>query len=174
MSLVKQLVELHGGTVTVSSTLGQGSEFVVRLPVMPAALALAAPPTDDSAQLLPKIPQRILVVDDNVDAAQSLATLLEITGHDTRLAYDGPAAVKAAIDYQPDVILLDIGLPGLDGYKVAQKIRQQPGLSNVVLVALTGYGQDSDVQRSQDAGFDHHLVKPAVFADIEKILLTVT
>lgn len=173
LSLVKQLVELHGGTVTVSSTLGQGSEFVVRLPVMAAALAAAASAPDDSAQLPAKIPQRILVVDDNVDAAESLATLLEITGHDTRLAYDGPAAVKAAIDYQPDVILLDIGLPGLDGYKVAQKIRQQPGLSNVVLVALTGYGQDSDVQRSQDAGFDHHLVKPAVFADIEKILLTV-
>ena len=173
LSLVKQLVELHGGTVTVSSTLGQGSEFVVRLPVVAAALAAAVSAPDDSAQLPAKTPQRILVVDDNVDAAESLATLLEITGHDTRLAYDGPAAVKAAIDYQPDVILLDIGLPGLDGYKVAQKIRQQPGLSNVVLVALTGYGQDSDVQRSQDAGFDHHLVKPAVFADIEKILLTV-
>lgn len=173
LSLVKQLVELHGGTVTVSSTLGQGSEFVVRLPVMAVAIAAVVSVPDDSAQLPAKIPQRILVVDDNVDAAESLATLLEITGHDTRLAYDGPAAVKAAIDYQPDVILLDIGLPGLDGYKVAQKIRQQPGLSNVVLVALTGYGQDSDVQRSQDAGFDHHLVKPAVFADIEKILLTV-
>ena len=173
LSLVKQLVELHGGTVTVSSTLGQGSEFVVRLPAMPTALALAAPAQDGSARPPPKVPQRILVVDDNVDAAQSLAMLLEMTGHDTRLAYDGPAAVQAAIDYHPDVVLLDIGLPGLDGYKVAQRIRQQAELKNVVLVALTGYGQDSDRQRSQDAGFDHHLVKPADYNDIEKILLSV-
>ena len=100
--------------------------------------------------------------------------LLEMTGHATRLAHDGPAAVQAAIDYWPDVVLLDIGLPGLDGYKVAQRIRQQVGLENVVLVALTGYGQDSDRQRSQDAGFDHHLVKPADFSEIEKILVAVS
>ena len=168
--LVKQLVERHGGTVTVSSTLGQGSEFVVRLPVMPTVLAPAAPAQDGNTRPPPKVPQRILVIDDNVDAAQSLAMLLEMTGHDTRLAYDGPAAVQAAIDYHPDVVLLDIGLPGLDGYKVAQRTRQQAELKNVVLVALTGYGQDSDRQRSQDAGFDHHRVKPADYNDIEKIL----
>ena len=170
LSLVKQLVELHGGTVTVSSTLCQGSEFVVRLPVMQAALAPQAPAPASITQPPAKAPQRVLVVDDNIDAANGLAMLLEMTGHGTRLAYDGPAAVQAAIDYQPDVILLDIGLPGLDGYKVAQRIRQQAGLQNVTLVALTGYGQDSDRQRSQDAGFDHHLVKPANFDDIEKIL----
>ena len=172
LSLVKQLVELHGGTVTVSSTLGRGSEFVVRLPVMRAALAPAAPASHDNARP-PARGHRVLVVDDNMDSAQSLAMLLEMTGHVTRVAYDGPAAVQAAMDYQPDVILLDIGLPGLDGYKVAQRIRHQAGLSNVVLVALTGYGQDSDRQRSQDAGFDHHLVKPVDFSDIEKILLAV-
>ncbi|NDP61370.1 CHASE3 domain-containing protein [Polaromonas sp.] len=171
LSMVKQLVELHGGTVTVSSILGQGSEFVVRLPVMQAVLAPAAPALDNNAPLPAKAAQRVLVVDDNIDAAQGLATLLEMTGHDSRLAHDGPAAVQAAMDYQPDVILLDIGLPGLDGYKVAQRIRQQAGLKHVVLVALTGYGQDSDRQRSQDAGFDHHLVKPADFSEIEKILL---
>ena len=174
LSLVKQLVELHGGTVTVSSTLSWGSEFVVRLPVMLAALAPAAPALSDSARTPAKAQQRVLVVDDNVDNAQGLAMLLEMTGHAARLAHDGPAAVQAAIDYQPDVVLLDIGLPGLDGYKVAQRIRQQAGLENVVLVALTGYGQDSDRQRSQDAGFDHHLVKPANFSEIEKILVTVS
>jgi CheY-like chemotaxis protein len=113
------------------------------------------------------------VVDDNVDGAQGMAMLLEMAGHDARQAHDGPAAVQAAIDYRPGVVLLDIGLPGLDGYKVAQRIRQQAGLENIVLVALTGYGQDSDRQRSHDAGFDHHLVKPAAFSEIEKILLAV-
>lgn len=173
LSLVKQLVELHGGTVTVSSTLCQGSEFVVRLPAMPMALVPASPTLGNSTLAPVKVQQRVLVVDDNVDGAQSLAMLLEMTGYGTRLAYDGPAAVQAAIDYRPDVVLLDIGLPGLDGYKVAQRIRHQAGLENVVLVALTGYGQDSDRQRSHDAGFDHHLVKPADFNEIEKILLAV-
>ncbi|MDB5778444.1 MAG: domain S-box protein [Polaromonas sp.] len=171
LNLVKQLVELHGGTVTVSSTLCRGSEFVVRLPVMQAAPPAALPGPGGSAQAPAKAAQRVLVVDDNRDGAQGLAMLLEMTGHGTRLAYDGPAAVQAAIDYRPDVVLLDIGLPGLDGYKVAQRIRQQEGLEKVVLVALTGYGQDSDRQRSQEAGFDHHLVKPADFTEIEKILL---
>ena len=174
LSLVKQLVELHGGTVTVSSTLSRGSEFVVRLPVMLTALAPAAPALSDSARTPAKAQRRVLVVDDNVDNAQGLAMLLEMTGHATRLAHDGPAAVQAAIDYQPDVVLLDIGLPGLDGYKVAQRIRQQAGLENILLVALTGYGQDSDRQRSQDAGFDHYLVKPADFSEIEKILVAVS
>ena len=114
------------------------------------------------------------MVDDNVDAAQSLAMLLEMTGHEVRLAYDGPTAIEAAIEYRPDVVLLDIGLPGLDGYQTAQRIRQQATLKGMVLVALTGYGQDTDRQRSQQAGFDHHLVKPASFDEIEKILQSVS
>ena len=96
-----------------------------------------------------------------------------MSGHEVRLAYDGPSALDVAINYRPDVLLLDIGLPGLDGYEVAQRIRQQAALKNIMLVALTGYGQESDRQRSQNAGFDHHLVKPADFDKIENLLATV-
>ena len=173
LSLVQRLVQLHGGTVEAHSVLGQGSEFVVRLPVMPLLLtSLPESPTNDSAQQPKKASSRcrVLVVDDNIDAAQSMAKLLEMTGQETRLAYDGPSALQAALDYRPDVVLLDIGLPGLDGYEVAERIRQQATLKNVVLVALTGYGQDIDRQHSQAAGFDHHLVKPCNFDEIEKIL----
>ena len=131
---------------------------------MASLLDIAQPPTKGC---------RVLVADDNVDAAQSLATLLEMSGHEVRLAYDGLSALEAAIAYQPEVVLLDIGLPGLDGYEVAQRIRQQAALKSIMLVALTGYGQESDRQRSQNAGFDHHLVKPADFDKIENLLATV-
>ena len=114
------------------------------------------------------------MVDDNVDAAQTLAMLLKASGHDVRTAYDGPTALEAALDYRPNVVLLDIGLPGLDGFEVAKRLRQQPDLSSVVLVAMTGYGQESDRQRSQDAGFNHHLVKPADFRKVQQILATVS
>ncbi len=178
LALVRQLVAMHGGTVEAHSVLGRGSEFVVRLPLMATALPpLAAPsPVLDTAQPPEKASTscKVLVVDDNVDAAQSLAVLLEMTGHAVSLAYDGPTALRAAIDERPDVLLLDIGLPGLDGFEVAQRIRQQPALEGLVLVALTGYGQEADRQRALDAGFDHHLVKPADIDEIEKILLTVT
>ena len=113
---------------------------------------------------------KVLVVDDNVDAARSLAVLLEMCGHQVTLAYDGPSATQAALAYQPDVVLLDIGLPGLDGYQVAQWIRQQDSLKDVLLVAVTGYGQDSDRQHSKDVGFDHHLVKPVDFDEVERLL----
>lgn len=116
---------------------------------------------------------RVLVVDDNVDAAQSLADLLRLSGHEVRLAHEGLGAVETAVSWCPDVVLLDIGLPGLDGFEVARRIRSQAARKTIVLVALTGYGQVTDRQRSQDAGFDNHLVKPANFDDIEKILATV-
>jgi PAS domain S-box-containing protein len=173
LCLVQRLVELHGGTVEAHSVLGQGSEFVVRLPVMLTAQSvLPSPPPATTPGVVKGC--RVLVVDDNVDAAQSLAKLLEMTGHETRLAYDGPSALEAAIDYRPDVVLLDIGLPGLSGFEVARQIRQQAALSGIVLVALTGYGQDSDRQLSKEAGFDYHLVKPASFSDIEQILASVS
>ena len=103
-----------------------------------------------------------------------LEMLLEESGHEVRTAHDGPTALEAALDYRPDVVLLDIGLPGLDGFEVAKRMRQQPVLQNVVLVAMTGYGQETDRQRSQEAGFDHHLVKPADFEKVRQILATVS
>ena len=176
LCLVQRLVELHGGSVEAHSVLGQGSEFVVRLPVVQPTLPTVSLPVLDTAQPPAKASTRcrVLVVDDNVDAALSLARLLEMTGHEFRLAYDGPSALEAVMDYQPDVVLLDIGLPGLDGFEVAQQIRQKAALSKIVLVALTGYGQDADRRLSQDAGFDYHLVKPASFSQIERILLSVS
>lgn len=116
---------------------------------------------------------RILVVDDNVDAADSLAMLLRVAGHEVQTAYDGPAALDAALDQRPDVLLLDIGLPGFDGYELARRVRQQASLSAVMLVAMTGYGQEEDRQRSLAAGFAHHLVKPADFVKIQEVLSTV-
>lgn len=168
LSLVRQLVELHKGTVEAHSILGKGSEFIVRLPVMPAPLQLPSSPVLKTNPANEKC--RVLVVDDNIDAAQSLAMLVEISGHETQVAYDGPSALKAALTWQPDVVLLDIGLPGLNGYEVAMRIRQESKRKDIVLVALTGYGQNSDRKRSQDAGFDHHLVKPADFDEVERIL----
>ena len=175
LSLVQRLVELHGGTVQAHSVLGHGSEFVVRLPVLqdftppsPGSVpsARTAPPSGPGC--------RVLVVDDNVDLARSLAMLLEMSGHQVRTAHDGPSALEAALDERPDAVLLDIGLPGFDGFEVAKRMRQQPRLQGVVLVAMTGYGQAADRQRSHEAGFDHHLVKPADFDAVQNILATVS
>ena len=163
-------MHLHGGEIHASSEgLGKGSEFVVRLPVAtdarPVAVPLSIQPPPQRAKSC-----RVLLVDDNVDAAQTVAMLLDMSGHQCRMAHDGPTGLDAALAWQPDVILLDIGLPGLNGFEVAKLIRQQPLLENVVLVALTGYGLEADRQRSREAGFNHHLVKPADFDEIEKIL----
>ena len=172
LCLVQRLVDLHGGTVQVVSVLGQGSEFVVSLPVMVNALSpilsaaiVSVPPPDHGC--------RVLVVDDNVDAAQSLAMLLKMVGHEVHMAHDGPSALEAAIAVRPDVMLLDIGLPGLTGHEVARRIREHSTLKTITLVAMTGYGQDADRKASQEAGFDHHLVKPADFAEVQKILALV-
>jgi signal transduction histidine kinase/DNA-binding response OmpR family regulator len=159
LTLVKSLVEMHGGTVHASSTgTNQGSEFVVRLPL------LADVPEQRLPEPVPGEPaqrRRILVVDDNRDAATSLAMLLELTGHETRVAHDGLEAVQAAENFRPDVVLLDIGLPKLNGFEAARMIRQQPWGQDMLLVALTGWGQDEDRRKSSEAGFDAHLVKPA-------------
>ncbi|MDP1861731.1 MAG: ATP-binding protein [Gemmatimonadaceae bacterium] len=169
LCLVKRLVDLHGGTVEAHSVLGEGSEFVVRMPVMrtsPSVLPLhvieSAPPTAKRC--------RVLIVDDNVDAAQSLSLLLTASGHAVRMAHDGPTAVDAALDYRPDLAIMDVGLPGFDGYEVVQRLRQQPVLRHTLLVAITGYGQEKDRLRSLAAGFDHHLVKPVNFDSLQEIL----
>lgn len=172
LALVHRLVEMHQGRVEVSSVLGQGSEFVVRLPVV--LTAASQPPAAPKATPAPTGPSlRVLVVDDNVDAAQSLALLLQLSRHEVHTAHDGPTALEAASAFRPNVVLLDIGLPKLDGYAVARTLRQQPVHKHVVLVAMTGYGQDSDRQNSRAAGFDHHMVKPVDFGKVLQILANV-
>jgi CheY-like chemotaxis protein len=169
LTLVNTLVELHGGTVEArSGGVGQGSEFVVRLPIMvdPAQPSLEAAPTEPTAGAA----RRILVVDDNRDEVESLAMLLQLGGHETHMAHDGLEAVEAAKALQPDVILLDVGLPGLNGYEAARRIRKQQKDKRIVLVALTGWGQDDDRRRSKQAGFDAHLVKPVDPTALGKLL----
>lgn len=168
LALVKRLVEMHSGRVEAHSPLGQGSEFIVTLPVVaaPAPLGRADTITSNPPSL------RVLIVDDNVDTVDSLEMLLKAAGHDVRKAYDGSALLEAALDYRPQVMLLDIGLPGLDGYQLATRLREQSTLQGVVLVALTGYGDESARQRSAGAGCDHHLTKPTDLGRLQQILAT--
>jgi PAS domain S-box-containing protein len=171
LALVKKLVEMHGGSVTAASAgPGQGSEFTVRLPTLPGPDGKedGKAPEGRPAMASPRL--RILVVDDNVDAAESLALLLRLLKQDVRVAHDGPSALEVAQSYQPDLIILDIGLPGLSGYDVARRLRQQPEFRDTLLAAMTGYGQEEDRRLSQEAGFDLHLTKPVEPGDLEKLL----
>jgi CheY-like chemotaxis protein len=146
---------------------------VVRLPVLLTPfLKSASGLTEVTNANGPSL--RVLVVDDNIDAAQTIGMLLQAKGHEVRTAYNGPAALEAAVDFQPTVVLLDIGLPGLDGLEVAKRLRKQIGSRNAVLIAMTGYGQEADRERSLVAGFDHHLVKPIHFEKVQEILATVS
>jgi PAS domain S-box-containing protein len=173
LALVQRLVEMHGGTVEASSILGQSSEFIVRLPVAPLPESQpSTPPLETPQMFRPSL--RVLVVDDNVDTVTTLSMLVQESGHEVRTAYDGSSVLEAALDYRPNVVLLDIGLPGLNGFEVAKQLRQQPALQNAVLVAMTGYGQESDRQHSQEAGFDYHLVKPGDFRKVLQILAAVS
>ena len=170
LTLVKNLVEMHGGTVEVHSAgVGQGSEFVVRLPIA-AEAPQSLPPEPTAGEPLAGPGRRILVVDDNRDSAESLAMLLALTGNETRTAYDGLEAVEAAATFRPEVVLLDIGLPKSNGYQAARKIRGRPWGKSIVLIALTGWGQPEDRQKSKEAGFDGHLVKPVDHAAILRLL----
>jgi CheY-like chemotaxis protein len=170
LTLVKRLVEMHGGTVAAHSDgIGQGSEFAVCLPTLPAERP------DRSRTLRPAGGSegrsvRVLLVEDNLDAARTLAELLELLGHEVRMAHDGPTALAIAAGYRPEVVLLDLGLPVMDGYEVARRLRQEAGLGEVRLVALTGYGQEEDRRRASEAGFDHHLVKPVELGAIQELL----
>ncbi|MGQ0750957.1 MAG: hybrid sensor histidine kinase/response regulator [Betaproteobacteria bacterium] len=167
LTLVQQLVKLHNGEVTAFSRgRDQGSEFTIYLPVhmQPAANAAGAAPRGSAPS------RRVLVVDDNADAANTLCTILELFGHTVRCVYDGTSALATAESFRPDVILLDIGLPGMDGYEVARLIRAHPGLRTTKLIAVTGYGQNADRARSLEAGFDHHLTKPVDADKLHQLL----
>jgi DNA-binding response OmpR family regulator len=161
---------MHGGEVEARSEgPGKGSEFIVRLVVAKSSHREAQQTSAERRPIQAASPQRILVVDDNHDSADSMAMLLRIMGHEVRTAHDGLAAIDEAEAFQPSVILLDIGLPKLDGYEVSRLIRNRRG-SDVVLIAMTGWGQEEDKRRSEKAGFDAHMVKPVDFAALEKLL----
>jgi signal transduction histidine kinase len=173
LTLVRTLVELHGGSVEASSDgPGRGSELLVRLPVLPeaedeqAAAAAATGPASVPSAL------RVLVVDDNADAATTLVHVLSLWGQAARAAGDGPAAIQIAREWRPQLVLLDIGLPGMDGYAVAERLRAEPGVDGMRIVALTGYGQAGDVRRSREAGFDEHFTKPVDLAALRELLDT--
>ena len=172
LTLARRLVEMHGGKIEAHSAgLGKGSEFVTRL----AALAEPAMEPAPEPAVVPPMPssngsRRVLVVDDNVDSAESLAVLLRLYGHDVRLAHDGEAALEEARSFRPDVMFLDISLPKMDGYEVARRLRLDPAMGGLTLVAMTGYGQEEERRRTREAGFHSHLVKPVDFDMLQELL----
>jgi CheY-like chemotaxis protein len=169
---VKNLVEMHGGSIEARSAgLNQGSEFIVRLPVAVAPRADLANASASSTDTVAP-PRRILVVDDNVDAARALGLVLRVLGHDVRVVFSSEDCLKALETFVPEVLFLDIGLPGMDGYEVARAVRRLPGMDELFLVALTGYGREEDRRKTREAGFDYHLVKPAGMQDVQLLLAT--
>jgi two-component system CheB/CheR fusion protein len=175
LTLVKQLVEMHGGTVEAHSEgPGKGSEFVVRLPALPPeAVTKPRPPRPSLPAPVAAPVACVLIVDDSLDVAESLAMLLEGLAEDIRLAHSGSQALEVARACLPNVILCDIGMPGMDGHELARRLRQEPGLERVVLAAVSGYGQEEDRRRSMEAGFDRHLVKPIGRPTLEELLVSV-
>jgi CheY-like chemotaxis protein len=192
LSLVRSVVEMHQGVVQAfSAGLGKGSEFVVRLPLLKhpspddgipqssgcrsADVVAGAASSNGHVSLAssPKtgpVSRRVLIVDDNRDSTESLARLLRLTGHKVETALDGATGLKAARSHRPEVIFLDIGLPEMDGYEIAKLLRQDRDLAKVTLIAMTGFGQEEDRRKAQEAGFDGHMVKPADPVDVEKLL----
>jgi PAS domain S-box-containing protein len=166
LTLVKRLVEMHDGSVeALSAGNGHGSEFVVRLPAVPDAAA-----SDDELPGAAMQKRRILVVDDNVDAAESIAMILQLDGYNVRCAYDGLAVLSVTREFHPDVVILDIGLPGMSGYEVARQLRDQPDFQRTLIIAVTGYGQEADRRSSKEAGIDHHLTKPVDPSTLQNLL----
>ena len=168
LTVVRKLAELHGGSVSVTSGgPSQGCEFTVRIPL---AESMPAPDTGSGLPRPRGNPRRVLVVEDNLDTIRTLTPLLENLGHEVVAAHDGHAALEAARSLKPDVILLDLGLPGLDGYQVAEILRREGRLSGTRLIAISGYGQVEDRKRSRDAGFSHHFVKPVNFEELISVI----
>jgi CheY-like chemotaxis protein len=171
LTLVRRLAEMHGGTVSVESEgVGQGSEFTVRLPAIEAQVEASKPvaSVEETRQ------RDVLVVEDNADARETLGMLLELAGHRVHSASDGPEGLRAAMSVRPDVMLVDIGLPEMDGYEVARQVRRIDGANQPYMIALTGYGTPEDRQRALDAGFDEHLVKPVDFDALAAALQRIT
>ena len=171
LALVKALVEMHDGSVTADSAgAGKGSTFTVRLPALENLARPTDPVTPESGAAAPTARRRILVVDDSRDSAISLAKLLELLGNEVHTAHDGVAAVEAANEFRPEIILMDVGMPRLNGYEATRCIREQPWGQSIVIVALTGWGQDADRKMSREAGCNGHLVKPVSLPDLQNLL----
>ena len=168
LTIVQRVVELHGGKVSAHSAgLGHGSEFVVRLPL---SAEVNEQPRSASSNDAARSRMRVLVVDDNKDAADSVALLLRHKGHDVRVAYSSESALETAAEFRPEAALLDIGLPRIDGYELARRLRESSETNHMAIIAITGYGRDTDLQVARDAGFDAHLVKPVEPAQMEQTL----
>jgi PAS domain S-box-containing protein len=172
LTLARRLIEMHGGKIEAHSAgLGKGSEFVTRLPALAETATESAPkPAEKPPAPSAYGPRRLLVVDDNVDSAESMAVLLRFYGHEVRLAHDGEAALEEARAFRPDVMFLDLNLPKIDGYEVARRLRLEPAMSGMTLVAMTGYGQEEERRRTREAGFHSHLVKPVDFDMLQDLL----
>jgi CheY-like chemotaxis protein len=172
LTMVRSLVEMHHGTVEVRSAgNGQGSEFIVRLPLAAGAGEEAAGDQGLAVAHAPFAGQRILVVDDNRDAADTLGLLLESDGAEVRVVYDGRAALAMAESFEPTSVLLDIGMPGMDGFEVARRLRQDGRFAALRIVALTGWGKDTDRRQTHNRGFSHHLTKPVSIEDLQQVLV---
>jgi CheY-like chemotaxis protein len=172
LTLARRLVELHGGTLEArSGGLGKGSEFIVRLPLSLSLEPAPVTPQEPEAQVS-GAQRRVLVADDNQDHAESLAMILRSMGNEVVVAHDGLEAAAAAASFRPDFAFLDIGMPGLNGYELARRLRQSTATVGAVLVAVTGWGQEKDKRLAHEAGFNHHLVKPVDFKQIQRILVT--
>ncbi len=171
-TLARRLIEMHEGRIDVASEgPGLGSEFTVRLPAAsPAAPEEVATGGAPAAEPTSRVPLRILVVDDNVDAADSVAWLLRSRAHEVRTAHDGRSAIEVAKEFRPQVVVLDLGLPKLDGYEVSRRLRSASGTRDALIVAVSGYGQDEDRRRSSQAGCDYHFIKPVDFQTLLGVL----